>query len=223
MSRWKVNKVGTRNTKRIPTKVLWYFPPIPRNLRLAISADGINPHSSMTSKTKDEVKSRLDLLEMGLRPNLAPRFGLKQTYLPPTCYTLSGKDKKVVLQTLVDLKVPKALLYSKVFLLLTMHEPCREKGAGNLKMEANFAAWRHPLVISCEFVKGSPRLKITLNGINFVDHFLNQGAPAEHKSVETPIGHESNGAAAGDESNDATAGDESVIVQTLETLCAWKS
>ncbi|RVW78919.1 hypothetical protein CK203_052337 [Vitis vinifera] len=98
-----------RNTKRIPAKVLWYFPPIPRNLRLAISADGINPHSSMTrprqpgkdidvylaplvddlktlwevgvkaydahqqSKTKDGVKSRLDLLEMGLRPDLAPR------------------------------------------------------------------------------------------------------------------------------------------------------
>ncbi|RVW68458.1 hypothetical protein CK203_060202 [Vitis vinifera] len=99
MSRWKVNKAGARNTKRIPAKVLWYFPPIPRfkrmfqspkiakdlkwhaqgrenngklrhpvdsptwqlvnqmwpefasdcrNLRLAISADGINPHSSMT-------------------------------------------------------------------------------------------------------------------------------------------------------------------------------
>ena len=28
-------------------------------------------------------------------------------------------------------------------------------------------------------------------GINFVDHFLNQGAPAEHKSAETTIGHES--------------------------------
>ena len=28
-------------------------------------------------------------------------------------------------------------------------------------------------------------------GINFVDHFLNQGAPAEHKSAETSIGHES--------------------------------
>ena len=90
-----------RNTKRIPAKVLWYFPPIPRfkrmfqspktakdlkwhahgrenngklrhpvdtptwqlvnqlwpefasdcrNLRLAISADGINPHKNMTSK-----------------------------------------------------------------------------------------------------------------------------------------------------------------------------
>ena len=44
-------------------------------------------------------------------------------------------------------------------------------------------------------------------GINFVDHFLNQGAPAEHKSAETPIGHESNGAAARDESNGAVAGE----------------
>ncbi|RVW75683.1 hypothetical protein CK203_055220 [Vitis vinifera] len=137
-SRWKVNKAGARNTKRIPAKVLW-------NLRLAISADGINPHSSMTSrhscwpvltitynlppwlcmkrkfmmlsllisgprqpgKTKDGVKSRLDLLEMGLRPDLAPRFGLKRTYLPPACYTLSRKEKKIVLQTLADLKVPE--------------------------------------------------------------------------------------------------------------------
>ncbi|RVW18997.1 hypothetical protein CK203_099773 [Vitis vinifera] len=34
--------------------------------------------------------------------------------------------------------------------------------------------------------------------INFVDHSLNQGAPAGHESAETPIGHESNGAVAGD-------------------------
>ncbi|RVW60633.1 hypothetical protein CK203_048855 [Vitis vinifera] len=33
-ARWKVNKVGARNTKRIPTKVLWYFPPIPRFKRM---------------------------------------------------------------------------------------------------------------------------------------------------------------------------------------------
>ncbi|RVW71872.1 hypothetical protein CK203_058420 [Vitis vinifera] len=63
-----------------------------------------------------------------------------------------------------------AFLYSKVFLLLTMPDLCREKEARNLKVEANFVALRHPLVISCEFVKGSPRLKIILNGINFVDH-----------------------------------------------------
>ena len=33
-----------------------------------------------------------------------------------------------------------AFLYSKVFLLLTMHDLCREKEARNLKVEANFAA-----------------------------------------------------------------------------------
>nr|CAN80609.1 hypothetical protein VITISV_032600 [Vitis vinifera] len=48
-------------------------------------------------------------------------------------------------------------------------------------------AGRHPLVISCELLTGNPRLKIILNG-----------APAGHKSAETPIGHESNGAVAGD-------------------------
>ena len=33
-SKWKVNKAGARNTKRIPAKVLWYFPPIPRLKRM---------------------------------------------------------------------------------------------------------------------------------------------------------------------------------------------
>ncbi|RVW11754.1 hypothetical protein CK203_089799 [Vitis vinifera] len=33
-SRWKVNKAGARNSKRIPAKVLWYFPPIPRFKRM---------------------------------------------------------------------------------------------------------------------------------------------------------------------------------------------
>ena len=49
---------------------------------------------NIPGKTKDGVKSRLDLLEMGLRLGLAPMFGLKQTYLPPSCYTLSRKEKK---------------------------------------------------------------------------------------------------------------------------------
>ena len=62
---------------------------------------------NIPGKTKDGVKSRLDLLEIGLRPDLAPRFGLKRTYLPPACYTLSRKEKKIVLQTLADLKVPE--------------------------------------------------------------------------------------------------------------------
>ena len=34
-----------------------------------------------------------------------------------------------------------AFLNSRMFLLLTMPDLCREKEAGNLKVEANFAAW----------------------------------------------------------------------------------
>ena len=52
---------------------------------------------NVPDKTNDGVKSRLDLLEMGLRSELAPRFGLKRTCLPPACYTLSKEEKKIVL------------------------------------------------------------------------------------------------------------------------------
>ncbi|RVW75827.1 hypothetical protein CK203_055115 [Vitis vinifera] len=244
-SRWKVNRRGTKKSKGVPAKVMWYFPPIPRfkrmfqsskiakdliwhaqggefdgkmrhpsdspswkvidhrwpdfsaeprNLRLAISADGINPHSSLSSryscwpvvmitynlppwlcmkrkfmilsllisgpqqpgndidiylapliedlktlwetgveaydayqreskdillvqyvdrkpihigKTKDGLNSRLNLMDMGLRCELAPRFESNRTYLPPACYTLSRKEKKVFCQTLAELKVPE--------------------------------------------------------------------------------------------------------------------
>ena len=62
---------------------------------------------NIPGKINDGVNSRLDLLEMSLRPGLAPMFGLKRTYLPLACYTLSRKEKKIVLQTLADLKVPE--------------------------------------------------------------------------------------------------------------------
>ncbi|RVW65231.1 hypothetical protein CK203_062606 [Vitis vinifera] len=84
-----------------------------------------------------------------------------------------------------ELKRRSCSHYKPVFLLLTIHEPCREKGAGNLKVEANFAA----LLGVCE-ISQTPFFSCKMV-INFVDHFLNQGAPAEHKSAETPIGHES--------------------------------
>lgn len=32
---------------------------------------------------------------------------MKRTYLPPACYTLSREEKKILLQTLADLKVPE--------------------------------------------------------------------------------------------------------------------
>ncbi|KAL6327729.1 hypothetical protein AAG906_024698 [Vitis piasezkii] len=58
-------------------------------------------------KTKDGLNSRLDLMDMGLRCELAPRFESNRTYLPPACYTLSRKEKKVFCQTLAELKVPE--------------------------------------------------------------------------------------------------------------------
>ncbi|XP_031090965.1 uncharacterized protein LOC115995958 [Ipomoea triloba] len=44
-------------------------------------------------KTKDGLNARLDLIEMGIRPTLAPRSGDKKTYLPPTAHTLSKKER----------------------------------------------------------------------------------------------------------------------------------
>ncbi|RVX22951.1 hypothetical protein CK203_008266 [Vitis vinifera] len=62
---------------------------------------------NIPGKTKDGLNSRLDLMDMGLRCELAPRFESNRTYLPPACYTLSRKEKKVFCQTLAELKVPE--------------------------------------------------------------------------------------------------------------------
>ena len=61
---------------------------------------------NIAGKTKDGLNSHLDLVEMGLRSELAPRFESKRTYLPPACYTLSTMENKVFCQTLSQLKVP---------------------------------------------------------------------------------------------------------------------
>ncbi|XP_058202686.1 uncharacterized protein LOC131317134 [Rhododendron vialii] len=61
---------------------------------------------NIPGKTKDGVNSRLDLIEKGLREELAPVIGEKRTYLPPACYTLSREEKKIFCTTLLELKVP---------------------------------------------------------------------------------------------------------------------
>ena len=62
---------------------------------------------NIPGKTKDGLNSRLDLIEMGLRAELAPKVGMKRTYLPPACYTLSRMEKKALLESLANLKVPE--------------------------------------------------------------------------------------------------------------------
>ncbi|XP_028071943.1 uncharacterized protein LOC114274253 [Camellia sinensis] len=52
---------------------------------------------NILGKTKDGINSRLDLVEMGLREELAPQIREKRTYLPPACYTLSKEENKRLL------------------------------------------------------------------------------------------------------------------------------
>ena len=45
-------------------------------------------------KTKDGLKCRQDLVEMGIRQQLHPVSQGHRTYLPPTCHTMSTTKKK---------------------------------------------------------------------------------------------------------------------------------
>jgi len=56
---------------------------------------------NVPGKTKDGVKSRLNLVEMGIR---APEQKEKNMYLPPVCYTLSRKKKIEFFQCLAGIK-----------------------------------------------------------------------------------------------------------------------
>ena len=57
-------------------------------------------------KTKDGINARKDLVEMGIRPELAPQTDGKKTYLPPAPYTLSRKEKISFLECLKSIEVP---------------------------------------------------------------------------------------------------------------------
>jgi hypothetical protein len=61
---------------------------------------------NIKGKTKDGINARKDMVEMGIRPELAPRVEGNKTYLPPACYTLSRKEKLSLLECLSSIKVP---------------------------------------------------------------------------------------------------------------------
>ncbi|KAA0065831.1 uncharacterized protein E6C27_scaffold37G001390 [Cucumis melo var. makuwa] len=72
-----------------------------------ICANLIGTLLDIPGKTKDEVKSRLDLVELNIRSELAPQVGEKKIFLPPACYTLSRVEKLSFCKTLSELKVPE--------------------------------------------------------------------------------------------------------------------
>ncbi|XP_019168110.1 PREDICTED: uncharacterized protein LOC109163850 [Ipomoea nil] len=61
---------------------------------------------NIQGKTKDSVKVRKDMIEMGIRDKLAPQELGKRTYLPPACHTLSKKEKTSFCACLNGVKVP---------------------------------------------------------------------------------------------------------------------
>ncbi|XP_042465814.1 uncharacterized protein LOC122048288 [Zingiber officinale] len=58
-------------------------------------------------KTKDNVAARLDMVEMGIRPELTPIVGEKRTYLPLAACSFTKKEKLQVCKSLKDIKVPE--------------------------------------------------------------------------------------------------------------------
>ncbi|XP_057246673.1 uncharacterized protein LOC130589406 [Beta vulgaris subsp. vulgaris] len=68
---------------------------------------------NMPGKTKDGLKVRRDMEKLKIRPNLWPKVKEKAkkgkgttTYLPPACYTLSRKEKRLFCECLYGIKVP---------------------------------------------------------------------------------------------------------------------
>ena len=58
-------------------------------------------------KNKDGMSTRLDLVEMNLRPELAPVRRGSRMYIPAACYTLSKEEKYRFCKTLSGIKVPE--------------------------------------------------------------------------------------------------------------------
>ncbi|XP_028095397.1 uncharacterized protein LOC114295370 [Camellia sinensis] len=61
---------------------------------------------NIDGKTKDTYKARLDLMDMGIRPELHPREVHGQTFLPPTCFMFSPTKKRNFCEFLSSIKFP---------------------------------------------------------------------------------------------------------------------
>ncbi|XP_038982201.1 uncharacterized protein LOC120110683 [Phoenix dactylifera] len=62
---------------------------------------------NLEGKTKDNLKARLDLKDMGIRQELHPKEQPNDKYfIPPACYTMSTPEKDLFLTVLKNMKVP---------------------------------------------------------------------------------------------------------------------
>jgi hypothetical protein len=62
---------------------------------------------NLDGKTKDHIKARLDLQEMGIRPELHPvAQNNNKLHLPPACFSMDRKEKGIFCRVLKKVKVP---------------------------------------------------------------------------------------------------------------------
>ncbi|KAL0539414.1 hypothetical protein IC582_023626 [Cucumis melo] len=57
-------------------------------------------------KTKDSLNARRDLADSKIRLELTSINGEKKNFIPPACYTLTKKEKRFLLKSLSEMKVP---------------------------------------------------------------------------------------------------------------------
>ena len=62
---------------------------------------------NIKGKTKDGLNARLDLVDMGIREQLAQEPRGNNTYLPPACHTLSKQERRSFCECLQGVKVPQ--------------------------------------------------------------------------------------------------------------------
>ncbi|KAD3336088.1 hypothetical protein E3N88_31607 [Mikania micrantha] len=76
---------------------------------------------NIPGKTKDGINIRKDMIDMGIRKELAPIEIANRIYLPPACYTMSKEEKRKFCKCLHDIKVPSN--YSaNIKRLVSMHD-----------------------------------------------------------------------------------------------------
>ncbi|GJU61408.1 retrovirus-related pol polyprotein from transposon TNT 1-94, partial [Tanacetum coccineum] len=72
-------------------------------------------------KTKDGVNARLDLAELGVKPELFSMQEEDKTTLPPAGYTLTNAEKDIFCETLYNIKVPQGYC-SNFFSLINLKD-----------------------------------------------------------------------------------------------------
>ncbi|KAI5323610.1 hypothetical protein L3X38_032682 [Prunus dulcis] len=96
VSRWKEGKDAILK-EGVPAMVVWYFPQIPRvcwkKKSKFFDLEIIGTLLEILGKNKDEIAAQLDLLNMGVKTDLQPKYGERHTHLPPGPWNLSRAEK----------------------------------------------------------------------------------------------------------------------------------